>query len=272
VEFVDSVFNDPPNHTHALLEEIIRRPWKADFTAMGVHPRNLNRELLDLMWRAGFRSFMITPESASDKMLRSYRKGFNRDDVIRAAEDLAHTSFSVWWSFLLGGPGETQDTLKETLDFCLRYLHSQGGGPRQVAQLFFGVRLYPHTELWNIAVQEGIITSYADPLKSLWYVSRELNVKSALNQVESAAAECSEILIGYDESYLSFSGIAAALCKLLGKRPPYWRHVQYLNALALKLGFRFATRPKNLALRITDIIGRQQTEQQDCSNYLINQK
>ena len=37
-------------------------------------------------------------------------------------------------------------------------------------------------------------------------------------------------------------------------RPPYWRHARYLNALALKLGFRFAVRPKDLAPRIEDIL------------------
>jgi radical SAM superfamily enzyme YgiQ (UPF0313 family) len=54
-EFVDSVFNDPLEHSAQILEEIARRPWKADFTAMGVLPRNLNDEYLDLMWKAGFR-------------------------------------------------------------------------------------------------------------------------------------------------------------------------------------------------------------------------
>ncbi len=39
-EFVDSVFNDPFDHSLAILEEIIRRPWNAEFTAMGVSPRS----------------------------------------------------------------------------------------------------------------------------------------------------------------------------------------------------------------------------------------
>jgi hypothetical protein len=257
VEFVDSVFNDPPEHTRAILEEIIRRPWKADFTAMGVQPLHLDREMLDLMWQAGFRSFMITPESASDTMLSSYRKGFGRDEVIRAAEALAHTRFSTWWCFLLGGPGETHATLQESLDFCRQNLRLQRGSARHVAQLFFGVRLYPGTELWRAALHERIIAPDADPIQSLWYVSPELNVQRALDQMEEAATGCAEILLGYDEGYLSFSGLAAALCRLLDERPPYWRLVRYLNAFALKLGLRFAVRPKDLAPRIEGILRRQ---------------
>jgi hypothetical protein len=262
VEFVDSVFNAPPEHTRTILEEIIRRPWKANFTTMGVQPLHLDREMLDLMWRAGFRSFMITPESASDTMLSSYRKGFCRDNVIQAAEALSHTRFAVWWCFLLGGPGETHTTLQESLDFCRQYLRLRRGSARHVAQLFFGVRLYPGTDLWWSALREGIIAPDADPIQSLWYVSPGLNVPHALDQMEAAATACPEIMLGYDEGYLLFSNLAAGLCRLLGERPPYWRLVRYLNAYALKLGLRFTIRPKDLAQRIENVLRRQtQTSQ-----------
>jgi hypothetical protein len=257
VEFVDSVFNDPPEHTRAILEEIIRRPWKADFTAMGVQPLHLDREMLDLMWQSGFRSFMITPESASDTMLSSYRKGFCRDNVIQAAEALSHTHFSAWWCFLLGGPGETHITIQESLDFCRQYLHLKRGSARHVAQLFFGVRLYPGTDLWRSALRESIITPDADPIQSLWYVSPALNVSYALEQMEAAATECAEILLGYDEGYLWFSDLAAGLCRLVGEQPPYWRLVRKLNRFALKLGFRFTVRPRDLAQRIEGVLRMQ---------------
>jgi hypothetical protein len=257
VEFVDSVFNNPPEHARAILEEIIRRPWKVEFTAMGVQPPHLDREMLNLMWRAGFRSFMITPESASDKMLSSYRKGFNRDSVIQAAETLAHTRFSAWWCFLLGGPGETHATIQESLDFCHQYLRLRSGTARHVAQLFFGVRLYPGTDLWRSALREGVIESDADPIQSLWYVSPDVNVAHALDQMEAAATTCPEIMLGYDEGYLFFSKLAAGLCRLLGERPPYWRLVRNLNRFALKLGFRFTIRPAGLAQRIEYVLRRQ---------------
>ena len=43
-EIVDSVFNDPMGHCQEILEEIIRRPWKARFTTMGVSPKNLDSD------------------------------------------------------------------------------------------------------------------------------------------------------------------------------------------------------------------------------------
>ncbi len=163
-EFVDSVFNDPLEHSTAILEEIVRRPWKAHFTAMGMLPKNLDSEYLDLMWRAGFRSFMITPESASDKMLTSYRKSFTRLDVVRAAEAINKTSFAAWWFFMIGGPGETNDTLQDSLNFALRYLQKNGRPVTHVANFFTGVRIYPGTKLWILSARSGRPNCLADEL------------------------------------------------------------------------------------------------------------
>ncbi len=121
-EFVDSVFNDPLDHCAQVLEEIIRRPWNASFTAMGVSPRGLDARFLELMQRAGFNSFWVTPESASSAMIRNYRKGFTLDDIVAAADAIRTTKFTVLWDFLIGGPGETNQTLQETLDFIVKEL------------------------------------------------------------------------------------------------------------------------------------------------------
>lgn len=204
-EFVDSVFNNPIDHSVAILEEIIRRPWKADFTAMGVHPRGLEKKYLDLMWRAGFRSFMITPESASEKMLRSYGKGFTQDEVVRAAEAINETEFAAWWFFMIGGPGEDNETLQESLDFALKYLQKRGRPVTHVAHFFSGVRVYPDTKLWNIAKAEGFIPNQVDPLQTLWYISEDLDLDMAVDQMTEAAAQCPEVYLGFDERVLMFS-------------------------------------------------------------------
>ena len=203
-EFVDSVFNDPREHSIAILEEILRRPWKASFTAMGMHPRKLDAEYLALMWRAGFRSFMITPESASDAMLKSYKKGFTRDDVVHAAEAINRTSFAAWWFFMIGGPGETNKTLQDSLDFGLKYLQKQGRPVTHVAHYFLGVRIYPGTALWDIALKEGFVSSVTDPLESLWYLSEDLDLESAVNQMTHAASLCPEVYLGFDERVPGF--------------------------------------------------------------------
>jgi radical SAM superfamily enzyme YgiQ (UPF0313 family) len=234
-EFVDSVFNDPFEHSVAILEEIIRRPWKAEFTAMGVSPRHLDHNYLDLMWKAGFRSIMITPESASEDMLASYGKGFCGEDVVKAAEALGKSSFAAWWFFLIGGPGETNETLQESLDFVQMHLVKRGRSVTNVANFFMGVRLYPGTALWDTAMEEGVISASVNPLQMLWYMSRKLDLDRAIRQMVGAASRCPEIYLGFHEWVLALSREAAIVFRFLRLPRPYWRHFPAINRLALNL-------------------------------------
>ncbi|MBI5569290.1 MAG: cobalamin B12-binding domain-containing protein [Desulfomonile tiedjei] len=256
-EFVDSVFNDPLEHSVELMEEILRRPWKAEFTAMGVHPSNLDKGYLDLMWRAGFRSFMITPESASEHMLRSYRKGFSRDDVVMAAEAINQTAFSAWWFFMIGGPDETNETLQESLDFALDRLQKNGRAVTNVAHFFIGVRVYPGTKLWEIARNEGFFPDLVDPLQPLWYLSEKLDLDRAVGQMNRAASLCPEVYLGFDERVLVFSKIAATVFDFLGFPGPYWRYFRAANQFGLSTGIRFMYRPADMAGMLKDSLRRQ---------------
>jgi anaerobic magnesium-protoporphyrin IX monomethyl ester cyclase len=257
-EFVDSVFNSPLDHSRAVLEEIARRPWKTELTAMGVHPEGLDREYLDLMWKAGFRSFMITPESASDEMLRNYGKGFMRDTVIRAAEAVKQTRFAAWWFFMIGGPGENMETLCESLDFVRRHMGT--GTAVQIACLFLGVRIYPSTGLWHTAVAENRIQENADPLQGLWYLSHSLDLDEAVRRIYEAAAGSPSLYLGLDEDILGISRLVAFACRMLRARRPYWRYFPLRNVLAMKSGLRLAPRPRDLADQIRSALRRQHDE------------
>jgi radical SAM superfamily enzyme YgiQ (UPF0313 family) len=254
-EFVDSVFNSPLDHSRAVLEEIAGRPWKTELTTMGMHPEGLDAEYLDLMWRAGFRSFMITPESGSETMLRNYRKGFTRDAVVRAAEAVSKTDFAAWWFFMAGGPGEDLDTLDETLAFVRQ--HMQTGTAVQIACLFLGVRLYPGTDLWHTAVAEGRIRDSADPLDNLWYVSDSLDVDEAIRRICETACACPNVYLGLDERVLKLSGLVAFVCRALRAKGPYWRYLPIGNNLAVKAGLRLPRRAKVVADQIRNALARQ---------------
>lgn len=256
-EFVDSVFNDPIDHSKSILEEIIRRRWKADFTAMGVHPKGLDDEYLKLMWRAGFRSFMITPESVSDVMLRNYKKGFSKDDVIKAAEAINRTSFAAWWFFMIGGPGETNHTLQESIDFVLAQLRKNDRPVTHVAHFFLGVRIYPTTQLWEIALEEGFVNSQTDPAKPVWYVSDRLYLDRAVEQIFGAAARCPEIYLGFDERMLSFSKAIATFCRIFHKPRPYWKYMRFANIIGNKAGIRFIFRPPDTAGLVREALRKQ---------------
>lgn len=256
-EFVDSVFNEPLDHCVEILEEIARRPWKTLFSATAVSPRNLDAKLLDLMWRAGFRSFHTTPESASDTMLRSYRKPFCADDVIKAAEATNKTRFNVLWFFLIGGPGETNHTLQESLDFCLKYLRADHRQAKHTANLMLGVRLYPGTDLWKLALREGHIHQGSDPLDQLWYLSRELDLSTAFTQMVRTALVCPEIISGMDERFMALSKLIAFWRNLLGSQKPGWAFIVRANEMFRRILMPLVFHPESGIREIRQRLVRQ---------------
>jgi radical SAM superfamily enzyme YgiQ (UPF0313 family) len=245
-EFVDSVFNDPIDHSVAILEEIARRPWKARFTAMGVSPRGIDSQFLTLMERVGFTSFWITPESASETMIRNYRKGFTIDDVVKAAEAIRKTRFATLWSFLIGGPGETNETLQESIDFTMKYLKRRRHPPFSLANYYLGIRIYPGTSLWETALVEGFVKKDSDPLEQLWYLSEELDLDRAVQQIVQASYQCPEIWTGFDEQYMHMSKIVAFFLDVFRRPKPYWPVVLRTNQVFLGLGLHHLIRPPDI--------------------------
>jgi radical SAM superfamily enzyme YgiQ (UPF0313 family) len=256
-EFVDSVFNRPFDHCVEILEEICRKPWKARFTATAVTPQRLDRQILDLMWRAGFRSLALSPESASEKVSRNYGKSFSIDDLVAAAEHLNKSDINSFWFFLLGGPGENSQTIGETIDFIQKYLTTPEHPPYHSINMFLGVRIHPGTTLWDIALKEGFISKNRDPLQQCWYISKDLDLERTIEQMMEAAVRCPELFLGFDEKALKFSRPIAAIGELVNMPKPYWRHIWGMNRALIKLGVRFMFKPKDLASMIRSQLASQ---------------
>jgi hypothetical protein len=190
-------------------------------------------------------------------MIRNYRKGFALDEVIHAAEAINQTAFAAWWFFMIGGPGETNETLQESLDFALKYLQKRGRPVTHVAHFFMGVRIYPGTLLWETAVKEGFVPAVANPLDTLWYLSEQLDLDRAVAQMTEAATQCPEVYLGFDERVLMFSRVAAAVFSILRMPRPYWRYFRAANRWGLSTGIRFMFRPTDIAGMLKSALRKQ---------------
>jgi radical SAM superfamily enzyme YgiQ (UPF0313 family) len=166
-ELVDSVFNDPPGHAENICEEIIRRNLKVKLRTMGVNPGGITDNLIKLMREAGFGQIDCTPDSASPKMIKNYGKNFTFDQLFRSAEILRQNNLPVMWFFILGGPGETAETLHETCDFIENNIHDL-----DLVSLFEGLRIYPGTPLYTLAINEGYVNRDQSLLKPFFYNSK----------------------------------------------------------------------------------------------------
>jgi radical SAM superfamily enzyme YgiQ (UPF0313 family) len=167
IEFVDSVFNAPYDHAMAVCEALARARLPARFQSMNLTPLFVDDGLLSVMEHAGFAGMGMTVESASDQVLRGLRKGFTSRHVHAAAETVRRRRLPCLWIFMLGGPGETEETVKETLRFAETQIRQQ-----DAAFFTIGIRIYPGTELETIARRQGVLSaSTAEMLSPVFYVS-----------------------------------------------------------------------------------------------------
>lgn len=220
-EIVDSTFNLPAEHAVALCEELIRRRLRVTLTAMGVNPAGVTAALFPLMRRAGFNSMMVTPESASDPMLRSLRKGFTAEDVRRTAVLARRSGLASVWFFMLGGPGETRETVEETVSFAERHLD----GDRCVSIFVTGIRVLPGTELARQARENG--GPAGDLAAPTFYLSPAVGEDWILRRISDAIGRCPAIVHAAEEDS-RYVRAAERVLSRLGVAPPYWRFLPAL--------------------------------------------
>jgi hypothetical protein len=67
---------------------------------------------------------------------------------------------------LLGGPGETKESVEKSLQFA----DSLG---LEVVKVTTGIRIYPHTVLARIALADGVISENDDLLQPRFYLAKE---------------------------------------------------------------------------------------------------
>jgi radical SAM superfamily enzyme YgiQ (UPF0313 family) len=226
IEFVDSVFNAPLEHAMEVCEALTLVKHGARLQCLELNPRDLDDGLVSAMERAGFVGMGITLESASDPVLRGLRKGFTSREVHHAAGVVRRHRIPCAWIFLFGGPGETPETVRETLDFAAQQIR-----PQDVAFFNTGLRVYPGTELETIARREGVLRCAPEKmLAPVFYVSPEVD-PLWIEQELKVAMSSHLNFINIDTLSLPFLPIINRIGSKLGLAPPHWRHTRVLRRL-----------------------------------------
>ena len=164
--FVDNTFNLPPQYAKELCQKIVERGLAINFWCI-VYPKWIDQELVELMARAGCREISLGFESGSDRMLTSLNKRFNTEEVRTAARMFADAGIFRRGFLLLGGPGETRESVEASLAFA-DSLHLDA------LKITVGLRIYPQTPLAVTAVAEGLMEAGDDLLWPRFYLSPQL--------------------------------------------------------------------------------------------------
>lgn len=179
-EIVDSTFNSPLNHAVAFCDEIISRGLKVKLRTMGVNPGYVTEELIQKMKLAGFTQIDCTPETGSDQLLKRLKKNFNLKKLIQCADLIRKYDMPTMWFFMFGLPGETEETINQTFHFIDNYISKT-----DMVHVTEGIRIIPNTELYQIAINEGVLSGNENMINPVFYVSPTIG-KSKLTEVLAA--------------------------------------------------------------------------------------
>ena len=228
----DSEFNIPSEHAKEICREFIRRGlgekihW---YTYMAVTP--FDDELAGLMKKAGCVGIDFTADAASGIMLSNYRDVHRAADLSAAVKLCRDNGITVMLDLLLGGPGETPQTLAETIEFVRKT------GPDCVGASL-GVRIYPNTQMAAVVETEeeletnpNIKRKYEGPVdffKPTFYISHLLGPEPArlVRNLIGADKRFFKPMLEADDSQSTDHNYNdnTALCEAIaaGARGAYW--------------------------------------------------
>ncbi|MEW6601081.1 MAG: radical SAM protein, partial [Nitrospirota bacterium] len=164
--FIDALFNEPLNWAKSLLEAIIRSELKLCFSVI-IEPTTIDREFARMLRRAGCLMVTTLLNSMDDELLSRMHRPFHVESVNRTFELFEDERINYMPQFLMGGPGETRETVLKNMSHLKRWnpLLTDAG---------YGLRIMPNAGLYNVALEEGVINKDTDLLKPTFYMSEEL--------------------------------------------------------------------------------------------------
>lgn len=167
--FTDSVFNIKNDYNVELAEKIIKSGLKVKWGAY-FSPSNFTDEELKIYKRSGLTHIEFGTESFCDEQLQNYGKHFTVDDVLRSSQLCLDNNVYYSHFLILGGYGETKETLRQTVENSKRINYS-------VFFPFIGMRVYPHTKLHEMALREGKIMANDTLLEPTYYLSEGFDLE-----------------------------------------------------------------------------------------------
>jgi radical SAM superfamily enzyme YgiQ (UPF0313 family) len=117
INIADDLFTANQNHCLAVCEEILKRELEINWTSFA-RVDTVSEKLLSKMKAAGCTAVSFGIESANPTILNTIQKGITLEQVRNAIRLCRRVGISPYASFILGLPGETPQTIKETAEFA----------------------------------------------------------------------------------------------------------------------------------------------------------
>ncbi len=169
LQFVDNTFNIPEPYALRLCRELAplgrEISWRCIF-----YPWRVSEDLVQAMSRAGCREVTLGFESGSEAILRGMNKRYRPADVQETSRLFEDYGIRRLGMILLGAPGETLASVEQTLVFA-------DSLNCELVAVTAGIRIYPSTQLAQVARAEGVIRPDDDLLYPRFYLATGLEAR-----------------------------------------------------------------------------------------------
>jgi len=187
INIVDDTFTVNHDHAGQVCEEILKRDLNIAWSTYA-RVDNVTGDLMTLMRRAGCETVLFGIESSDENILKTIRKGITPEDIRRGVKIACGAGFRVLTSFIFGLPGETPDSVRNTMAFADELNKNYGA-----EYAFHVLAPMPGTELYERAADYSLhflTRNWANydanrPVVELPTISKEA-VKKAMASYEQA--------------------------------------------------------------------------------------
>lgn len=162
---------------------------------------NCDYETLKVMREAGLRHVVVGFETGNEQILKNIKKGVTKQQAIEFTKNCKKLGLSVHGAFIMGLPGESHATIRETIEFAktldLNSIQASLASP------------YPGTEFWDLCRAEGWIASES-------YIDDTGHQMCVINYPHLSNKEIFDAVeLFYDKFYFRPKYIARSIMKMI---------------------------------------------------------
>ena len=152
IEFSDDTLLLDLNRAKGLVHAIMLKKYNVKFRC-SARFKPFDLELALLMEKAGFHTVMFGLETSSTKLLNSIHKAIKKEEILNTWSIIAQTKIKPVPFFIVGFPGETQETVDESIAFLREMKKIKHFWYYDIGLL----NVYPNTEVYEDMKNKGRI-------------------------------------------------------------------------------------------------------------------
>ncbi|NOX62568.1 MAG: B12-binding domain-containing radical SAM protein [Chloroflexi bacterium] len=192
--FIDDLFTIDVRRLDKILDHFIERKMDIRWRCLARVDR-VTPDLLQKMYKAGCRQIHYGIESGNEEVLKRTAKHIRLSQVRDAVRWTEEAGIHSKGYFILGLPGDTEETMEETIEFAASL---------DLSEAMFSIATpMPGTQLWNELIRKHPETRYnADFTRSYYYNSYTSEIAPFMNVSEVSDEVLSQMAIKARQRFL----------------------------------------------------------------------